>query len=92
MNPLRNSNMHSGGKGVIGASCIEIRQCKYLNNIVEQDHRNIKRRIRGMLGFKSFWKARIVLGGVELVNMIKKGQMKGASTLSDADKFYSLAA
>ena len=46
-------------------ACIEIRQCKYLNNIVEQDHRNIKRRIRGMLEFKSFWKARIVLGGVE---------------------------
>ena len=51
---------------------IEIRQCKYLNNIVEQDHRNIKRRIRLMLGFKTFWTARIVLPSIELVHMRKK--------------------
>ena len=74
---------------------IEIRQCKYLNNIVEQDHRNIKRRIRLMLGFKSFWTARIVLAGIELVHMLKKGQLKtpkkGAS-MSFANQFYSLAA
>ena len=43
---------------------IEIRQCKYLNNVVEQDHRNVKRRIRPMLGFKSFWTARVVLAGL----------------------------
>ena len=57
---------------------IEIRQCKYLNNIVEQDHRNIKRRIRLMLGFKSFWTARIVLAGIELVHMLKKGSAQNA--------------
>lgn len=77
------------------ATDIEVRQCKYLNNIVEQDHRNIKRRIRPMLGFKSFWTARVVLGGVELVHMIKKGQLKTSkkiSALSSAEQFYSLAA
>ena len=76
-------------------ACIEIRQCKYLNNILEQDHRNIKRRTRPMLGFKSFWSARVVLAGIELVSMIKKGQLKTSrktSSLSPADQFYSLAA
>jgi putative transposase len=74
---------------------IELRQCKYLNNIVEQDHRNIKRRIRLMLGFKSFWTARVVLAGIELVHMLKKNQLKTPkkySAMSFADQFYSLAA
>ncbi|MBK7960263.1 MAG: IS6 family transposase [Bdellovibrionales bacterium] len=76
-------------------ACIEIRHCKYLTNILEQDHRNIKRRTRPMLGFKSFWSARVVLAGIELVSMIKKGQFKTSrktSSLSVADQFYSLAA
>ena len=76
-------------------ACIEIRQCKYLNNILEQDHRNVKRRTRPMLGFKSFWSTRVVLAGIELVSMIKKGQLKTSrktSSLSPADQFYSLAA
>ena len=38
---------------------VEIRQVKYLNNIVEQDHRAIKRRVRAMLGFKAFWSTAI---------------------------------
>ena len=53
---------------------IEIRQCKYLNNIVEQDHRFIKKRIRGMLGFKKFNSAKIILAGVEVLHMIFKSQ------------------
>ncbi|MBF0299013.1 MAG: DDE-type integrase/transposase/recombinase [Oligoflexia bacterium] len=53
-------------------SDIEIRQCKYLNNVVEQDHRFIKKIIRPMLGFKNFFKAKIVLAGIEVVRMIKK--------------------
>ncbi len=75
-------------------SCIEIRQCKYLNNILEEDHRNIKRRIRSMLGFKSFWTAKVVLAGIELVHMIKKGQLRcpGNTTSSPAQQFYSLVA
>ncbi|ERK05192.1 Mobile element protein [Serratia fonticola AU-AP2C] len=53
---------------------ITIRQSKYLNNLVEQDHRNIKRRSRPMLGFKSFRRAQTILAGIELLNMIRKGQ------------------
>ena len=69
---------------------IKIRQCKYLNNIVEQEHRFIKRRIRPMLGFKSFWSARATLAGIEVWRMLKKGQYK--SSLPAWQQFYSLAA
>jgi len=51
---------------------IRIRQCKYLNNRVEGDHRFIKRRIRPMLGFKNFESASRALSGIETVRMIKK--------------------
>ncbi|WP_145563169.1 DDE-type integrase/transposase/recombinase, partial [Yersinia aldovae] len=53
---------------------ITVRQSKYLNNLIEQDHRNIKRRSRPMLGFKSFRRAQTILTGIELSNMIRKGQ------------------
>src|ERR1700682_4949042 len=46
---------------------IKIRQVKYLNNIVEQDHRAIKRRTRPMMGFKDFRCARIILSGIEVM-------------------------
>lgn len=55
----------------------ELRQSKYLNNIVEQDHRHIKRIVRPMMGFKSFNSARRTLSGIEAMNMIRKGQVKG---------------
>ncbi len=72
---------------------IKIRQVKYLNNVVEQDHRAIKRITRPTLGFKDFHCARVILSGIELMNMIKKGQMKcrGKTPLSAAQQFYSLA-
>jgi putative transposase len=71
---------------------IKIRQNKYLNNIVEQDHRAIKRRTRPMLGFKTFRCARILLGGIELMHMIVKGQMQNSSSgQTPAEQFYSLA-
>ncbi len=70
---------------------IEIRQCKYLNNIIEQDRRNIKRNTRAMLGFKNFHFAQKTIVGIELMKMIKKGQMAG-DDLSPAEQFYSLAA
>ena len=72
---------------------IQLRQSKYLNNIVEQDHRAIKRLVRPMLGFKSFRCARAIIAGIETMHMIKKGQLDGlkATTSSAADKFYSLA-
>jgi len=73
---------------------IVVRQVKYLNNIVEQDHRAIKRVTRPMLNFKSFRGAGCVLAGVELMHMIRKGQFKidGADAMSFADQFYALAA
>ena len=71
---------------------IKIRQSKYLNNLVEQDHRAIKRRIRPMLGFKKFRCARILLGGIEVMHMIAKGQMEnGGIDQTPAKQFYSLA-
>src|SRR6266545_2206854 len=56
------------GKNII------IRQVKYLNNIVEQDHRGVKRITRPMLGFKAFDTAQSTLVGIELIHMIRKGQ------------------
>ena len=70
---------------------IELRQVKYLNNIVEQDHRAIKRMTRPMLGFKSFWSAAITLAGIELMHMIRKGQLKASGQSRPAQQFYSLA-
>lgn len=52
----------------------KIRQNKYQNNIVEQDHRFIKKRIRPMLGFKNFHSAKIILAGIEVLHMIFKNQ------------------
>jgi transposase-like protein len=58
-----------------GETPVIVRQVKYLNNIVEQDHRAIKRVTRPMLKFKSFRAARNVLAGIELMHMIRKGQL-----------------
>lgn len=73
---------------------ISIRQNKYLNNLIEQDHRNIKRRIRQMLGFKSFRRAQTILAGIELTHMIRKGQYQHPQSdgLSAVEQFYLLAA
>jgi putative transposase len=72
---------------------IEVRQIKYLNNIVEQDHRAIKRVTKPMLNFKSFRSAKNVLAGIELMHMIRKGQMNRTeeNQLSFAKQFYGLA-
>ena len=72
---------------------IVVRQVKYLNNIVEQDHRAIKRVTRPMLNFKSFHAAGSVLAGVQLMHMIRKGQfaINGTYAMSFADQFYALA-
>src|ERR1700694_5551276 len=53
---------------------VEVRSCKYLNNIVEQDHRAIKRRCASMKGFKSFTNAAITIAGIELAHRIHKRQ------------------
>ena len=68
--------------------------CKYLNNIIEQDHRRIKRKTRPMLGFKNFYAAQRTLAGIEVMAMIKKGQMKtlAGNRKTPAEMFYALAA
>lgn len=73
---------------------IAIRQSKYLNNRVEQDHRNIKRRTRLTQGFKSFRRAQTILAGIELINMIRKGQYQhpAGNEMSPAEQFYLVAA
>jgi putative transposase len=70
---------------------VEIRQVKYLNNIVEQDHRAIKRMVKAMLGFKAFWSAAITIAGIEIMHMIRKGQLRSTGKLGPAQQFYSLA-
>ena len=54
-----------------------LRRDKYLNNIIEQDHRSIKKRIKSMLNFKSFLTASRTLKGIEMMNIIRKGQVVG---------------
>jgi putative transposase len=72
---------------------IEMRQFKYLNNLIEQDHRAVKRITRPMLGFKSFRCARILIAGIEVMHMIRKGQLGEVKdqASSAAIQFYSLA-
>ena len=72
---------------------VEMRQSKYLNNLVEQDHRAVKRITRPMLGFKTFGCARILIAGIEIMHMIRKGQLGAIKdqASSAANQFYSLA-
>jgi putative transposase len=76
-----------------GEKPIIVRQVKYLNNIVEQDHRAVKMVTKPMLNFKSFQAAKCILAGIELMHMIRKGQLmlEGSNEMSFADQFYALA-
>jgi len=62
--------------GLLPEDC-QLRPVKYLNNIVEQDHRFIKRRVKPGLGFQSYPTAWRTLQGYEMMNMIRKGQVQG---------------
>jgi transposase-like protein len=75
-------------------TAIAIRQCQYLNNMVEQDHRAVKRIVRPMLGFKSLWAACCTIAGIEVMHAIRKGQLRtpGNPLQTPAEQFYSLAA
>jgi hypothetical protein len=53
---------------------VQVRSCEYLNNVIEQDHRRIKQRVRPMLGFKRFETAAVTIRGIELAEKIKKQQ------------------
>ena len=70
-----------------------VRQVKYFNNIVEQDHQAMKQVTKPMLNFKSFQSAKSVLAGIKLMHMIRKGQfmLEGCNEMSLADQFYTLA-
>ncbi len=65
-------------EGGVPTSC-ELRQRKYLNNLVEQDHRFIKRLVKPGLGFFTFYTAWQTLQGYEVMNMVRKGQMRGVN-------------
>ena len=71
---------------------IIIRQIKYLNNIVEQDHRFIKKITFQMKGFKAFHSADATLSGIELQHMLKKGQHTQSDHQTIFEQFYGLAA
>ncbi len=71
--------LNSFNEGLPNEQKIEIRHNKYLNNIIEQDHRFIKKRTRPMLAFKSFRSAKITISGIENIRMIQKGQMVGSN-------------
>jgi putative transposase len=75
-------------------TAIGIRHSKYLNNIVEQDHRAVKRVVRPMLGFKAFWSARCTIAGIEVMHAIRKGQLPIPENApqTPAEQFYALAA
>ena len=60
-------------EGVLSAT-VEVRTSKYLNNLIEQDHRRVKQRYYPMLGFKRFTNAAVTISGIELIQKIKKGQ------------------
>ena len=64
--------------GELGRRC-RCRPVRYLNNIVEQDHRAIKRRVRASQGFRSFRSAARTIQGIETVNMIRKGQVRSVA-------------
>ena len=69
-------------------SGMQLRQKKYLNNIVEQDHRFIKKRVRSMLGLKSFRTATYILSGIEAMHMIKKKQVhQGVKSVQNEVEF-----
>lgn len=78
--------------GVWSHIWIDIRQMKFLNNRIEQDHRNIKRRTNPMLGFKSLGSMESTIAGYELINMLRKGQHINAENMTVFEQFYSLAA
>jgi len=71
---------------------ITIRKIKYLNNVVEQDHRGIKKITKPMMGFKAFHSAEATITGIELHRMLRKNQHSKLANKSVFEQFYALAA
>ncbi len=87
------SALNSANDNLLENEKIEIIQNKYFNNIMEQDHRFIKKRTKPMLGFKNFQSAKITITGIENIRMIQKGQIIGAdSYLYAFENFQNLMA
>ena len=86
-------NLHLALLFMIGGLFLQtnVRQVKYLNNIVEQDHRFIKKITKPMKGLKAFHSAEATLAGIELHHMLRKGQHLQAGNQSIFDQFYGLA-
>ena len=74
------SGIRTVNKRSLFVNNIKIRRVKYLNNIVEQDHRTIKRRISISTGFKEFESAQRTLAGIEIINIIRKNQIKDSKS------------
>ena len=74
------------------AAILQVRRIKYLNNIVEQDHRGIKKITKYTKGFKSFEAAEATIAGIELHHMLRKGQMQQSQNRPVWEQFYSLTA
>lgn len=80
----------AANKGLPKNKQIEIRQNKYLNNLIEQDHRFIKKRTKPMLGFKSFRSAKITIAGIENIRMIQKGQITASNDNATAFRNFAM--
>ena len=72
------------------SSFVEIMQINYLNNIVEQDHRFIKKITKPMMGFKAFYSAKATIAGIETAHMIRKGRLSNEN-ISAYQQFMALA-
>ena len=70
---------------------LTVRQIKYLNNIIEQDHRFIKKITKPMKGFKAFYSAEATLSGVELHHMLRKNQHQNSDNMTIFEQFNTLA-
>ena len=71
---------------------IDIRQIKYLNNIVEANYHFIEKITKPMMGFKSFDSAKATIAGIELHHMLRKGQHMQSANETIFEQFYGLAA
>jgi putative transposase len=87
------SALHAANHDLPEDQKITVRQIKYLNNIVEKDHRFIKKRTKPMLGFKSFYSAKMTITGIENIRIIQKGQIIGSNdNVSVFENFATLMA
>jgi putative transposase len=91
-NPANISGLEEINRSLKANERIIIKRVKYLNNMIEQDHRFIEKITQPMKGFKSFYSASATLKGIELSHMLRKGQLKHSSNKPVFEQFYKLAA